>query len=477
MGTTNVPVPNFGLTGFIAPLEEDVLKGVITDYQTAFNGRLNLDINITSTLSTPQGQLASSTAAIIGNVNDLFVYYTNQVDPAYAKGRMQDAIARIYFIERNPSQPTVIQVECVGLTGVVIPVGSLVQDTDGNIYASGTAGTIPLGGMVLIAFANLVPGPTAIPGTNEIAIYQAIPGWDTATVASGIVGNDVEGRDAFEERRALSTAQNSAGSLPSVLGAVLNVPAVLDAFVTENATGTAVTLGGFTIAPHSIYVAVVGGDPNAVAKAIWTRKAPGCSYNGNTSVTVYDDSSGYTPPFPAYTVLYETPKSLPILFSVNILENAQVPADIVDQIKAALIGAFAGSDGGARARIGTTIYASRYYQSLFSLGSWMKIINVQVGSKNDADVATFTGSIGGTALVVSGVSGIIAIGQAVFDTSGNVLPGTMIVGGAGTQWTLNYSQSVASETMQAASANEVDTPVNIDQVPTLIADNITVTLT
>ena len=65
--------------------------------------------NVNPALETPQGQLASSFTAITGNANDTFVSMANQFDPAFAAGRFQDAIGRIYFIDRNPAPPTVWQ--------------------------------------------------------------------------------------------------------------------------------------------------------------------------------------------------------------------------------------------------------------------------------------------------------------------------------------------------------------------------------
>src|SRR5271169_3119879 len=61
-----------------------ILTGVEQDFSAAFNATLNFNLN------TPQGQLASSEAAIIDYFYQLFVYYTQQVDPSYASGRMQD---------------------------------------------------------------------------------------------------------------------------------------------------------------------------------------------------------------------------------------------------------------------------------------------------------------------------------------------------------------------------------------------------
>lgn len=63
---------------------------------------------------------------------------------------------------------------------------------------------------------------------------------------------------------------------------------------------------------------------------------------------------------------------------------------------------------------------------------------------------TFTGSITGTALTVSGVTGTIAIGQTLFGAG--VTAGTTITAGAGTAWTVSTSQTVGSEAMGAAGA-------------------------
>ena len=79
---------------------------------------------------------------------------------------------------------------------------------------------------------------------------------------------------------------------------MLNVAGVLDAYVTENPSATPATIGGVTLVANSLYVAVTGGTAIDVATAIWSKKAPGCAYNGNTTVVVQDTSSGYSPPYP-----------------------------------------------------------------------------------------------------------------------------------------------------------------------------------
>lgn len=373
--TTNVPAPSFTAAGFVPPTDAQILAGVQADINAAFGGNLN------PSLSTPQGQLATSMAALVSQADSQFANIVNQVDPATATDRMQDAIARMYFLERDPAQPTVAQATCTGLTGVVIPVGALAIDIDGNIYTCTAAGTIPISGSIVLPFACNVAGPIVCPAGTLNTIYQVIPGWNTVNnLSDGVIGNNVESRAALEARRAASVALNSVGSLPSVLAAVLSVAGVLDAYATENVSSSPVTIGGATLAPKSLYVAVVGGAAQAVANAIWSKKAPGCAYNGNTTLTVVDSNSGYSPPLPSYQVTFEIPPPLAICFSVNIANSAQVPANAVALIQAAIVNAFSGGDGGPRARIGSTIYATRFIQPIAALGPWVQIISLLVGT-------------------------------------------------------------------------------------------------
>jgi hypothetical protein len=470
--TTNVPPIIFTDHGPVAPSEAAVLAGVQADNDTAFGGGLD------PSLTTPQGQLSTSTSAIIGNVNDTFVNMANMMNPDFATGRFQDGLAAIYFLQRKPSQPTVVQALCTGGADVVIPAGALAQAVDGNIYTCTDGGTIPAGGSITLAFACNVVGPVPCPEGTLNKIFRAISGWDSITnQTDGVLGNATETRSAFEARRKESVANNSRGTIQAVQGAVLAVAGVLDAFSTQNDNSAPTTIGGVTVAGKSILVSVVGGADQDVANAIWSKKAPGCGYNGNTTVTVVDSSSGYSPPLPSYQVTFQRPAALPILYAVNLSNNLQVPSNAVALVQAAIISAFAGADGGTRARIGSTIFASRYYAPVAALGTWANIISLLVGSNNNPG-AVFTGSIAGTALSVSAVaSGALAIGQTISDPTGRIIPGTKIISGSGTSWVVNNSQSVASETITSATPSLTSTAVSINQVPTINANNIAVALT
>jgi hypothetical protein len=698
VNTTNVPQPAFTALGFVPPTQAQILAGVIADFQAAFNNALNLSLANTSSLSTPQGQLASSETAIIAFTNALFCALANGVDPAYASGRMQDAIARIYGIERNPPQPTVAACLCVGLAGVVIPQFALAQDSAGNTYYAVDGGTIPSGGSITLNFANNITGPIPCPANTLTTIYQSVTGWDTINNPSdGVLGNVVESRAAFEARRQATVAGNSVGMLASVRGAVLNVPDVVDCFTTENetayqgianvqavitgyiaaasttmtasmgghfatciTTGTTLTLGSVTngylsagdlvsgtdgntgytlpagchiiaqltgtpggsagatfllnapgtggnlgsftvtaisivldatvvtgviqigatiigtsvptsttvvsqltgtpggvgtyqlscttqsiasesmtggyaglnvaavtsgiiapgqyiscpgiaygttiisgsgllwsisasqtigtisepiemtlgavqLLPNSIYVAVAGGAEAAIAQAIWSKKAPGCNYNGNTSVVVYDTSPPYPPPGIPYTVTYETPTDETVFFAVTIANSTLVPANAATLIQNAIIAAFSGEDGGSRAQMSSTILASRYYCGIAALGSWAQITALTMGSTVTTAAVMATSSISGTTLTVGSLtSGTIAAGQQL--VGAEVIPGTVIVSGSGSSWVVSIGQTVASTTIDAYAVTASSVTMLANQEPVTSAANIVVTV-
>lgn len=445
MYTTNVPPPTFSANGFVAPLAPAILAGVQADMQTAFGGVLNFTTSANAPVNaTPQAQLATSLTAIISEVYQTFQYYCNQVDPSYAQGRMQDAIGRIYFMTRKPSLPTVVTCACSGDVGVEITQGSLLSDGNGFQYYAQTGGSIGLNGSVSLGFANTQDGPNPVP-SGPLKIVTVIPGWDSATVTSGAEGQNQEGRAAFEARRQDSVASNSFGAIGSIIGAVAGVSGVLDYWGYDNFTSAPVTVLGQLIPANSVFIAVVGGSDHDVASAIFSKKPPGCGMAGNTSVSISDSNPIFVTA-PSYAVTFDRPPDLQIFFAIDLVASSGIPSNAATLIQNAIIGAFAGSDGGPRARIGSLLLASRYVEPIEALGSWAQVRTIKIGSANNAD-ALFTGTVSGNVLNVTYVaSGTIVVGDSVVDQSGLIPPGTVISSlgsGSGGTGTYNLSASVA----------------------------------
>ena len=373
--STNVPSIVWLNGSPILPAELDILAGVQADINLAFGGGVN------PSLQTPQGQIAQSETAIIGDKNNEIAYIANQVNPSMASGIWQDAIGEIYFITRIPGAGTVVSVTCTGAVGTIIPIGSVVQDSSGYLYSSTATATIPSSGSIIVQFQNQTQGAIACAIGAINTIYTAVSGWDTVyNFTAGSLGNLVESRAAFEARRSASVAQNSVNALDSILGSVLSVPNVISAFVVDNPTNSTITYGStsYSMTAHSITVSVAGGTSSAIAQAIWNKKPPGTGYNGNTSATVYDTS--YPTPYPSYTVTWLTPTSVPIYFAIQIKNNSLLPSNIVQLVQNAVIQSFNGQDGGSAVGINSISYSGRYYANINAINPNVNVIEVYLGT-------------------------------------------------------------------------------------------------
>lgn len=93
---------NFTENGPVVPDTATVRDAVETDWQAAFDNRLNPDP------ATPQGQLITSETAIVQDKNSQLLFLSNMFNPETAEGIYQDALAKIYFLTRQPARSTVV---------------------------------------------------------------------------------------------------------------------------------------------------------------------------------------------------------------------------------------------------------------------------------------------------------------------------------------------------------------------------------
>jgi len=295
---SSVPKIQFTPAGLVIPAETDVLAGVQADINAAFGGGLN------PALETPQGQLASSQAAVIGDKNNEFALFVNQIDPQYSADRFQDAIGRIYFLTRKPATPTTVQATVNGLAGTVIPGGTLAQDTSGNTYACSGDVTIDVTGSVTAEFQNIETGPIPCAAGTLTQVYQAVPGWDTITnAADGTLGSDVESRADFEYRRKNSVAKNGTGTPQAIYAEIFALADVLDVYVKDNPASVAFFTGAIAGTTLTVSAMAPGGSlavgsvitgtgvtANTVITALGTGTGGAGTYTVNNSQTVASEA-------------------------------------------------------------------------------------------------------------------------------------------------------------------------------------------
>lgn len=348
-------IPKIQITenGYIVPTTQQINEGVWGVLRSALGEDLSM------VQGTPQYQLATSLTAIVKDIYDHDVELANQFDPRYAFGIYQDAIGELYFLTRKLATNSVCPVTFTGLNGVVIPEGFKVQDVAGNLWSTagqyniGSGGTVT--GTVICDTAGAIEA-----NVNSITIIpSALSGLDSVTNNdSAVAGFNEESRQDFNVRRRESVAINAKMTDDATRGAVLDVANVVDCYVVSNPTDATVTKGAtsYPLIRNSIVVSVVGGTDYEVARAAFIKAGTGCSWNGNTPVTVIAEEYDTNPPEYPITIL--RPDFLDVYVQVSVLDLSKVTVELETAIKNHILNG--ASTGENRVRIGKTFVPSVY---------------------------------------------------------------------------------------------------------------------
>lgn len=375
--TTNVPLPVFTSTGLQLASEQDILTGVLQDYVAAFaeSGK-----TLSTSLTTPQGQLAQSQAYMVAAFQAMLGQIIANVDPLTSSGSYQDALGRIYFLTRQAATYATVVATVTGVVGATLPAGSQVISADGSIWASTAAAVYGPGGTASVTFQALVAGSVPVAAVNDLKIYQQVPNWQAVSnSAPSIPGVNTESRSAFETRRQASVSIGGVGQAQNVRAAVANVPGVSDVFVYNNGGDTAITYGStnYPIPAHSVAISVTGGTDTDVATAINSKLDCGCGMStaGATTVAI-QDTVNYVAPYPTYSINFVRPPAKQVYFTVNVANLSTLPSNYVTLVQQAIADAFingyATTDGSIvvpRARIGGQIVAAEFSAPILALGN------------------------------------------------------------------------------------------------------------
>ena len=379
--TTNVPLPVFTATGLQINSEQSILTGMLQDYVQAFaaSGK-----SLTTELTTPQGQLATSQSYQVADFQAALAYLISQVDPSTAQGAFQDALGRIYYLVRQAATYATVAATVFGTPSATLAAGAqAISSVDQSIWLTTTAVTYNALSQAPVTFQAAVAGsgPTAAPGS--LSIYQQVPNWTgISNTAASEAGTPVESRQNFESRRADSVQIGGLGQAANVRAAIANVPGVLDVYVYNNGSNSAITYGttAYPIPAHSVAINVTAPTVSSatIAAAINSKLDCGCGFSSQETITVnVQDTVNYVAPYPTYPVSFmfnQTPTQL--YMSVNVANLSTLPSNYVTLVRQAVASAFlsgwTSQDGTIsipRARIGGQIIASEYSAVILTLGA------------------------------------------------------------------------------------------------------------
>lgn len=371
-------------TGFSVSETSDIRDEVAQNWVDAFKEQGRPDLNTDP--ETPQGQVIDSQTAAIHQKDVELAFLAQQFNPLTASGKWQEALGKIYYIDRKPAINSSAVCTLTGTAGTTVTAGALIRSSyDQTLWALNEDATIGAGGTVSATFTCQSEGAIQAGAGTLNQIVTTTPGWDAVTNAgTAEVGQLVESQAAFEDRRYQSVALNGRSTTAAVYARVAEVDNVIAAYVTDNKTNVNKTVDGYSLKPHSVYVAVLGGDDDDIAKAIYNSLSAGCDYNGNTTVNITDENTGAME-----AVTFMRPAQLPLYVKVTIQDDGNLPDGYEDTIKQAVYNNFYGLDTTTKIKgesilrvvMNTDLYASRFMPSVLNAGI-SQILRVEISTDN-----------------------------------------------------------------------------------------------
>lgn len=356
-------------TGFDVTEIDDLREQIASEWQEAFKEKdrplLNTDPE------TPQGQIIDSQVATVNQKDSEVLYLAQQFDPRTAEGRFQNALAEIYFIKRKPAINSYAMCTINGRAGTQIDAGALIESAiDGTQWSLDQNVTIPANETITAKFTCLTDGAISASSGTLTKIVTTVTGWDTVTNATAIVGSLEESQSAFEQRRKDSVSLNARSTVNAVYANVAQCDGVIAVYAVDNKKNISETIDNYTLTPHSIFVSVIGGENEDIAKAIYNNLSAGCDYNGNTSVDITNEYSGAVE-----TVKFYRPDVFNIYVKVQIQNSASLQNDYENIVKQAVYNNFYGLDSTKinnepllRLKMNDDLYSSRFTPSILNAG-------------------------------------------------------------------------------------------------------------
>ena len=306
-------------TGTIVPDTSTILSDVQNEYKSALGQ--NLDVSA----STPQGTLIATETVARSSVMRNNADLANLINPDLSYGVHLDAIASLLGIPRGQNQSTTASgVSIIGTAGTVVPAGSRMENSDGDVFSISVAVTIPPTGQVLAAITSESFGPIPLP-VQELRIIDGTVGWGQALVTDNT--NVIPGTTSLNDAQ-LKIARNrrlfnqGVGSSGAIIAAVSAVANVTSANVVENNTGAVSTIEGveFTL-PNAMWVCVGGtATDQEIGEALYRAHQGGCPWDYGVigqGVRI-NPPNGVLVQDPYSKVSYYVKASRPVLFDVFV---------------------------------------------------------------------------------------------------------------------------------------------------------------
>ena len=261
----------------------DELEAIKQRLENGFKAIYGEDLELGS--STPDGQMIGLFSEALSEVNQVLNFIVQMLDPYLATGEWLDQrVAYAGLLRKTAQFSTANGVTFHGASGTIIKKGAILKDKSGNLWATDYEITLGNDGSRAVSITSLETGAFILNGQDELEMQEIILGVDRVVATQkSTLGADEESDGDLLLRFMQSHSINNNDERQGLEAYLLTLKGVKQCKVLENYTNQTDANG---VAPHSLNAVVLGGDDNAIGKAILKKKIGGCGVQGQTKVEV-----------------------------------------------------------------------------------------------------------------------------------------------------------------------------------------------
>lgn len=330
---------------------------ILEDVQAEFKNALGATIDLAS--STPQGTLIAAEVTARTSVMKNNADLANVINPDLSYGVFLDAICSFLGIQRGQNASTQgngVLLDGDGVNTVIVPAGSRVQTSNGDIFVLVADTEITGGGSVRANFVSQQYGNIPLPA-GTLTIVDGTIGWGDAIVdaTTSVVPGTVQLTDPqLKIARNQQLATQGVGSSGAIASQVSQVANVTSVNVVENNTGqTATAVNGVTFTlPNAMWACVAGSASDIdIANALYAAHQGGCAWDFGAAgegspvsspngVQVLDPVTGLP-----YYVKFNRPNMLDVYVNITVKQVTSVSSP-VPAVQSAIINYATGQEQG-----------------------------------------------------------------------------------------------------------------------------------
>ena len=320
--------------GIIVPDTSNVLNGVKEDFTSVFGNDFNTDPE------TPQGRIIEMITRCRVFTLQMAAACSNMLNLNRANGFVLDDIGSLFYLSRSPATYTTGSVDLSGVPGTVIPAGTRLQNTNGDIFIiTSEPNEIGTSGSTVAQYRAQETGAILCPAHTLNTILDRVSGLETVDNAynQSSIGSDLESDAEFRERIKVSQEKNALSVIGAIKAEVANVPGVKSVKVLENDSTSSRVSAGITIPAHGFAVIVEGGVKQDIAEAIFRKKTLGSGYPTAVTSGLTLETATVSDGDDDFEVKFVRPEEVTISVEITVKQQDYTGDDLEGDIKQAII--------------------------------------------------------------------------------------------------------------------------------------------